>query len=473
MGFKDLRGFIQRIDRLGELRRVRGADCNLEIGAITEIAAGSPACPALLFEEPRGCLTGRVITNLLHTETRLALAIGESPEVKGIQLVRKMRQILASLASGPHPRDLEAGPVLAHRVKGKKLNLLEFPAVKWHEHDGGPYFTGGMVVTRDSDGGYINLGIYRLQIQDARTLSLHIEPGKHGDLITRKYWSRGESCPLAISLGHVPALFIAATMSVPWGMSEYQVAGLLNGGPVDVVKAPLTGLPVPASAEVVLEGEAPPPSVESRVEGPWGEATGYYASAPESKAVVRVRSISYRDEPIVHGAPPLKPFKGMKHFPVSTRTVTLWNDLENCSIPAIQGVWEHTLGMIVISLQQKYAGHARQALLIAAGSRSTAGARFITVVDDDMDPTSINEVIWAMTSRCDPERDIEVICEGWTGAIDPLVTEEQCARRDFTAGKVLVNACRPLYRRASFPAVVEVSPVYKARVLAKWPDILN
>jgi 4-hydroxy-3-polyprenylbenzoate decarboxylase len=268
-------------------------------------------------------------------------------------------------------------------------------------------------------------------------------------------------------------LFIAATMSVPWGMSEYQVAGLLNGGPVDVVKAPLTGLPVPASAEVVLEGEAPPPSVESRVEGPWGEATGYYASAPESKAVVRVRSISYRDEPIVHGAPPLKPFKGMKHFPVSTRTVTLWNDLENCSIPAIQGVWEHTLGMIVISLQQKYAGHARQALLIAAGSRSTAGARFITVVDDDMDPTSINEVIWAMTSRCDPERDIEVICEGWTGAIDPLVTEEQCARRDFTAGKVLVNACRPLYRRASFPAVVEVSPVYKARVLAKWPDILN
>lgn len=473
MGFRDLREFIQSVDEIGELKRVSGAACHLEIGAITEIAASSTACPAILFENPAGCRIGRVVVNLLHTEKRMALAIGEPLDLKGIGLAAKSRQILAGMLTGPPPLDVQTGPVMDNRIDVDGINLLDFPAVKWHELDGGPYFTGGMVVTRDPDEGYINLGIYRLQIQDAVTLSLHIEPGKHGDLITRKYWSRGKSCPLAISLGHVPALFIAATMAVPWGVSEYRVAGLLNGGPIQVVNVPLTGLPVPATAEVVLEGEAPPPSLESRIEGPWGEATGYYASPPVSKAVVKVRSILHRDKPVIQGAPPMKPFRGMKHFPVSTRTATLWNDLERCSIPGILGVWEHTLGMIVISLEQKYAGHAKQAILIAAGSRSTAGAHFIIAVDDDIDPTSLDQVVWAMTSRCDPERDVEVVREGWSGAIDPLVTEEQTTRRDFTVGKVLINACRPIFRRASFPAVVEVSPAYKAEILRKWPEILT
>ena len=111
--------------------------------------------------------------------------------------------------------------------------------------------------------------------------------------------------------------------------------------------------------------------------------------------------------------------------------------------------------------------------LIASGSRSSVGTRFIVIVDEDIDPCNIDEVTWALASRCDPERDIEVIREGWSGAIDPLISSEQSARSDFTTGKVILNACRPLYRRESFPAVCAVSPELKAEVMRKWPNIIK
>ncbi|MFC1972009.1 UbiD family decarboxylase [Chloroflexota bacterium] len=474
MGFKDLREFIKCVENLNELRHVKGASCDIEIGAITEVAAASPACPMPLFDDIKGCKQGfRVVTNLLHTESRLAIALGKSSDIKGLELVKVLKEMRTKLTGGSPPVGVNDGPVRENIVKGKDVNILDLPAVKWHKLDGGPYFTGGVTIIRDPEEGWVNLGIYRLQIQDSSTLSLHMEPGKHGQLIAQKYWDRGESCPVAISLGHMPALYIAGTLTVPWGLSEYDIAGQLNDAPIEVIKGDLTGLPVPATAEVVLEGEAPPPDLESRIEGPWGEATGYYASEPIPKPVIKVKSVMYRSNAIIQGAPPMKPLTGLKHFPVNLRCATMWSDLEQCGISDIKGVWEHVTGLMVISLKQRYAGHSKQAALIARGSRSSILARFIVTVDEDVDPCNIEEVMWAITTRCNPERNIEIIRECWSEAIDPMLLPQQIARKDNTTEKVIINACKPIYREEPFPITSGASSELKAEIIKKWGDIIK
>ena len=474
MGFADLREFIERVDGIGELQCVDGADWDLEVGAITEVAASSPRCPMLLFDKIKGLKPGyRIVTNLLHTERRLALSLGESPDLRGIGLVKKWKDGLAKITEGPPPVEVRDGPIRENCVSGEKVDILEFPSVKWHELDGGRYIAGVVTIMKDPDEGWLNLGIYRLQVQDKSTLILHISHGKHAKIILQKYWERGQNCPVAISLGHIPALFVASTLFVPWGTSEYKVAGLINGGPIEVLPGELTGLMVPATAEVVFEGEIPPPEVESREEGPFGEATGYYASGSRSEPVVKIKSIMHRNAPIIQGAPPMKPLPGLGHFPVNFRCASLWADLEKCGIPEIVGVWQHGFGMMVISLKQKYAGHAKQAALIAAGSRSAQTIRFIVTVDDDIDPYNIMEVMWAVGTRCDPEREVEVIKGGWSGFIDPILTNEKRLRGDMTTAKVLINACTPHYRGEKFAPVVAVSPELKAKIIQKWGTLLK
>ncbi len=474
MGFHDLRDFIEQADAAGELQRISGANCASEIGALTELVAAKPECRMLLFDQIKGCAPGaRVLSNVLHNDARQSLALTGSPDFRGQELVRELRDILDSPGGGLPPEEVTAGPVLENVIRGDDVNLYDLPAVQWHERDGGPYFTGGVCVTRDPDGGWINLGVYRTQIQDKNTLSLHIEPGKHGHLITRRYWALGQNCPIAISLGHIPGLFVAASGIAPWGQSEYDIAGRLNDAPIQTLPGVTTGLPVPAYSEVVLEGEVPPWDVENAIEGPWGEAVGYYASQPELKPVIKVKSVMHRTDPIIQGAPPMKPLKGMKHFAVSFRLASLWRDLERCSIPEIKGVWEYAYGIIVVVIDQRYSGHAKQAALIAAGSRSSGSSRFIIIVDADIDPCDWGQVAWALSSRCDPARDIDIIQEGWSGANDPIVTGKQLASIDYTTGKVLINACTPRWREDAFPPVVEVSLELKAEVLKNWSHVLG
>jgi len=474
MGFKDFREFIAAVDSLGELRRIEGADWDLEIGAITEVGASLPNCPMILFDKIRGYEPGyRLVSNLLHTEKRLALALGQSPDLKGVELVRRWKDGMGRLAEGPPPVEVKDGPVKENLITGDKVDILKFPAIKWHELDGGRYMAGSVSVMRDPDTGYLNLGIYRLQVQDKNTFSMMVEPGKHGKLIRERYWEKGKSCPIAICLGQTPALFLAATLFAPAGLSEYKIAGLLNGGPIEVLPGALTGLLVPATCEVVMEGEVLPPEVESRTEGPFGEATGYYASNPSSEPVIKIKSIMHRDGPIILGAPPMRPLPGLWHFPVNFRAATLWSDLERCGIPDIKGVWQHGYGMMAISVKQKYAGHAKQAALVAAGSRSAHIIRYIVIVDEDVDPYNVYEVMWAMGTRCDPERDIEIIRDGYSGPIDPLVPAEQRAIDNWTTAKVLINACRPIFRRTDFAPVVAVSPELRQETLKKWGKLLQ
>ena len=139
--------------------------------------------------------------------------------------------------------------------------------------------SGSIVIMRDPDGGWINASIYRVQVHGRNRVTIQFDhPGRHGAIIARKYWEQGKACPVAVVNGEDPALFIAGFEYLPPGQSEYDFAGGIKGEPIEVLDGPLTGLPLPAQAEIILEGELLPPSEETLLEGPFGEFTGYYAA---------------------------------------------------------------------------------------------------------------------------------------------------------------------------------------------------
>ena len=140
---------------------------------------------------------------------------------------------------------------------------------------------------------------------------------------------------------------------------------------------------------------------------------------------------------------------------------------------SIQGIWEHSRGVTVISLKQMYAGHAKQVALIAAGSRATFTARFIVTVDEDIDPCNLSEVMWAISQRCDPSESVEIVKNCWTDGVDPVVGTEKRETNNITTSKVIIDACTPRWRKGGFPTVIEVSPAIKAEVLKKWPELIR
>ncbi len=469
MAYKDIREFIDEIDRLGQVKRVAGVGWDLELGALTEVAAALPSCPMLLFDKIGACPPGfRVLTNILHTEQRLSLALSGSPDFKGVELAKQWKEALAKIGAGYAPCEVSSGPVQEHTIRGGQVNILDFPIPKWHALDGGRYIAGAITVMRVPEEGWINLGIFRLQVHDKATLGIMITPGKHGRTILEKYWAKGESCPVAISLGHAPSLMLAASVHVPWGKSEYEFAGALAGGPIEVVPGAYTGLPIPATAEIVIEGEIPPLEQEGHLEGPFGEATGYYTFEETLQPVVKIKSIMHRDAPIIASQPPMGPFPGQAQFATEPRVATVWNDLERSGIAGIRGVWRHGYGFTVISLKQAYAGHAKQAALIATGSRGTLAGRAVVVVDEDIDPANIAEVIWAISTRCEPERHVEIIKEGWSSDLDPVIPSAEKHRGNFTSGRLIIDACIPFLRKGEFPPRNAASAELKAQVWEKW-----
>ncbi len=470
MAFRDLREFIDVVQAGGELRLIKGAHWDLEIGCITELMAEREG-PLLLFDSIPGYPEGfRIVTNFLATPRRFAQALGLPHDLPKMEILKAWREKSRRLEYLP-PVEVASGPVTENVVEGEDIDLEKFPAPKWHELDGGRYIgTADMVITRDPKSGWINVGAYRACIQGKRRLSLWVLEHHHGKQIIRRHWEEGRHCPVAIVLGCEPATWIAAPSAIKAGVSEYDYAGGLRGAPVEVIKAPHTGLPVPAFAEIVLEGEIPPLEEESALEGPFGEWPGYYTHVGQ-ECVVRVRGVMYRNKPILLGNPPLLPTTHRYGIPLfATR---IWEHLESSGVSDIQGVWGHchTL-MIVISLRQKYPGHAMQALTATAGLQAGASMyRYVVAVDEDIDPSDLNQVLWAMTTRVDPSESVQVL-RSWTSDLDPRVSPEKRAKGDYTSGRMLIDACRPFTWRDQFANSNRFSEQMRKQISQKWlPDL--
>jgi len=478
---RDLREWLEQADKLGELKRVRGAHWDLEMGGLAEIVAreAKEVAPALLFDEIPGFPRGhRALFGQLDSVRRLALTLGlslERPDRNSC--VRACRDKLAALELQPR-RLVERGKVEENFKQGDQIDLFQFPLPRHHEKDGGRYFgTAHCVITQDPDTGWVNLGTYRCMVMGKNTVGLHMSPGRHGRTMRDKYFERSQPFKVAIAVGVDPALFLSSTMAVPEGVSEYEFAGGLKGSPIEVVEGPYTKLPIPAHAEIVIEGECLPG--ETQEEGPFGEWAGYYANnglTPVREPVVHVKTLFHRNDPILTCAQPARP-PGYNFAFCVFRSAMIWDEIEKAGVPDVRGVWCHEIGgsrlFNVVAIKQRYPGHSRQAGMIASqcGSGVYIG-RYTVVVDDDIDVTNLGDVIWAMSTRADPERAIEILRRCRSSSADPALSPEQKGSAINPAGtftsKAVIDACWPYeWKDRAYP-VVEVSPELRSRLLSKW-----
>jgi 4-hydroxy-3-polyprenylbenzoate decarboxylase len=475
MPVQDLREWIARVDAMGDLTRVDGANPELELGGIVDLYQWDMGNPALLFDHIAGYRPGyRVLANVFTSLQRIALSLNLPFEGGAREFVQTWRRELAN----PQPRPavfVDYGPVLENQQTGDEVDISAFPAPLWHRDDGGRYIgTGNIVIMRDPDTGWVNCGTYRVQLHDAQTAGLYISPGKHGRLIRDKYWQRGEACPVAVSVGHDPLLLLVGGLEADYGQNEFDVAGAIRGEPIELVRAPYTGLPIPATAEIVLEGEIPPD--ELRKEGPFGEWTGYYASGEKEEPIIRVRSVLYRDDPIVLGCLAGKPPNDNTYFRSPLRSAMIWDELERSGVPGIVGVWSHEAGggrlLNVVAISQMYPGHAKQVGMATASCHAGAYAnRFVVVVDDDIDPTDTNQVLWALCTRTDVVEDVDIMKRCWSTPLDPMSYAGDGPR--YFNNRMIIDACRPYDRLKTFPAVARTSEAEARELRARWPELFT
>lgn len=471
MAYKDLRGYLQQVEAMGELLVVEGADRDVEIGAITEVVRQqNPRKPAIIFDKIKGFPQGyRVLSGIANTMKRLLLITNLPLELSDREFVSEWRKRLNQKEGNMlPPRVVDSGPVMENVLAGDDIDMLKFPAPMWHEHDGGRYLgTASAVITRDPDQGWVNLGTYRVMVHDAKTVGFYISPGKQGRIHREKYWEKGEPCPVAISFGHDPLLFLAATMQLPYGTSELNFAGGIKGEPIDVIRGEVTGLPIPAASEIVIEGFSYPN--ETRNEGPFGEFTGYYASQAESRPFIRVERVYYRNNPIITGSSPGRPPGESTLAQTRLKSAAIWNSLERAGVPDVQGVCCHEAGtghfLTAIALKQRYPGHAKQAGVLSLQAQGGAYmGRFAIVVDEDIDPFDLEEVLWAMCTRCDPAEGIDIMRRCWSGPLDPAIHPD---RKGFNS-RAVIDACRPYSWKDRFPKVVDLSSELRQQTLEQW-----
>jgi 4-hydroxy-3-polyprenylbenzoate decarboxylase len=461
IAFTDLREWIAEAKRLGEVREVKGLSWQSDIGAATEVVMHEENAPCVIFEEIPGTLKGsKVLVNFFGGE-RQKMTLGFPSNLSKLELSEAFRAHMADLKRIP-PRTVNDGPVFENAITGADIDVTIFPAPKWHPEDGGRYIgTGSFNVTRDPDEGWINCGTYRVMIHDAKTVGFYISPGKHGRIQRDKYEARKEPMPVAIVVGCDPMSLLMASSEVPYGVCEYDIIGGIRGAPVDVVKAPITGLPVPANAEIVIEGFVEPGNV--RPEGPFGEWMGYYGSDVRREPVMDIKAIYHRNDPILLGCAPQRPPDEIARYRALTRSAIVRENITRAGVPDVVAAWAHEIGtarlLLGIAIKQRYPGHAMQAGHVAAMCHSGAYAgRYVIVTDDDIDVSNLDELIWAMLTRSDPATSIDIIHNAWSTPLDPRIEPERKAKGDFTNSRAIIDACRPWHWRDKFPKVNAPSP---------------
>ncbi len=470
---RDLREWLAAVDSIQQVRRITEPVArDEEMGAITYMAHQRLNAPALLFESIEGCQPGfRALWNMIGSSVdRFALAIGEPAGLEVLELIRRVKSKMIRKTE-PVYVDAATAPVNAHHMIGDQIDITIFPSARHWPHDGGPYIgTCDGVITRDPDAGWLNLGTYRMMVQGKNQVGLYVSPGKDARLHIDRYWSRNQPCEVVAVWGSIPSWFVASTQTFPKTVSELDYIGGLTGRPVELVQGQAGSIPYPAHAEIVMEGILPPNS--QKLEGPFGEFTGYYGRPEDFAYLIDIKAVHYRQDPILTQALMADHPANENALLLSiARSARIWNDLEVLGVPGIQGVYCHPaaaggFGMNVVSIEQRYAGHAPQVLALAAQVPGGAYyAKWIIVVDADVDPSNMDQVLWALTTRCNPSEDIDILRQTWSTYLDP--TQNPPEERPY-GSKALVNACMEHKYLASFSKRTLVRRGMYEQVAAKW-----
>jgi len=478
----DLRAWLQNAKELGQLEEVEGADLRFELGAITELNAKRGG-PALLFSGFPGYPAGfRVLTGAILNAATLGLTLGIPGKHDKLSIVDEVSELLRTTEEKAQSYPVEYvpdGPVMENRAVGDDVDLTIFPSPIFHEQDGGPFIgTGCTQINKDRDSDWVNVGTYRVQLLNKNTVGNFISHMHHGSVIRRRYWERGEPSPIVITFGQHPLFLLIGSSDVPEGIDELSWIGALAGQRVPVIRGPVTGLPIPANAEIAIEGFAYPD--RQMTEGPFGEFTGYYAGEKKLQPCIDVKALYYRNDPILMGTPPGRPPHDYTYYTSVMKSASIKEALRKAGVPGVKNVWvseaSSSRGWIVTSIAQKYAGHAVQAATIAAFCQAGVEmSRYSIVVDDDIDPTNPDDVIWAMTMRSDPAEDIDILRKCVTTGLDPILTSEAKKQHQVWTSRAIINACKPYDRLASktYPAVAEATPELLRKTREKWSRLFN
>jgi len=399
MSITDLRDFLDLLEEHDELQRIRiEIDWNLEMGAITRRCYDLGAAAAL-FENVKGYPKGfralgaplgasRRRGHSLFARTALALGMGPSASAKEIMvtyLERKEKLI--------KPITVKSGPCKENILLGDDLDLLKFPSPLIHGGDGGRYIgTWHTVITKDPDSSWVNWGMYRLMVHDRNTLGCLFPLQQHIGQMYQKYEAMNHPMPVAVAIGAQPVIPIVSCVQLPPYVNEVEVAGALQGSPVSLVKCETIDLEVPATAEIILEGEVLPH--DRRTEGPFGEYMGYEAGKSSPKPILKVKAITHRNDPIL-------PFSNMGMPVHEGQTATalikgaeIYAELRKLGLP-VKGVFCPPYGvghMAVVSTEVPFVNFARRVAHAVWATKPGLFTYYIVIVDADVDPTNMDEV---------------------------------------------------------------------------------
>ncbi len=468
MSFKDMRGFIEECEKAGQLKRITGeVDWNLELSTIAKLNEEKKG-PALLFENVKDH-DSPVITSVCTTTERLSMIMGQPLDSTLVDLMRVWVE-KAETKVPPKYVDPASAPCKENIMMGDDVDLLKFPTPHFYPLDGGRYFgTAAFVITKDPDSGWVNIGTYRLQLHDKNHLGTQFIKGKHSDIMLKKYQAMGKPMPVAVVVGCDPIMFLMGAARVSAFDSEYDLAGSIRGEAIEIVETETNGLPVPATAEIVVEGEVDADAFMD--EGPFGEYTGYYSGVgSDPRNFIKVNCVTYRNNPVFWGTTVGRAVTDTHMTMALTYGSTLWQQLVAMKIPGIQAVYCPPEGsgrfLAIISVKQMYPGHADQVLTAAISTEMGAyGLKTVIVVDEDIDPWDISRVMYALSFRAQPNR-AQIIKRGRSTPLDPSLPINA---REIT-GRLLLDATIP-YDWKDKPIPIELDPEVVERVKGRWSEL--
>jgi 4-hydroxy-3-polyprenylbenzoate decarboxylase len=480
VGFDDLQEFLAVLERDGDLARIRvPVDPHLEVTGIVQRVVQAHG-PALIFENPtRGDMP--LAMNVFGTQRRMARALGVDsldeigarigellkPELpRGVGGFRDALGKVAQLRAAP-PRRVQDAPCHDIVLRGGDVDLDRLPGVWSWPDDGGVFLNLGLTHTKHPDTGARNLGMYRLQKQDAQTVSLHWQIHKDSTSHAAVAERRGERLPVAIAFGCPPAVTYAASAPLPADIDEYLFAGFLNQSRVELVDCVSVPLQVPAAAQVVLEGWVEPGA--RLPEGPFGDHTGFYTPV-EPFPFMRVETMTMRSDAIyqsiIVGRPP------QEDGPMGKATERIFLPLIKMTVPEIvdydlpeAGVFHNCC---IVSIDKRFPKHAQKVMNAIWGAGLLSLSKLIVVVDADCDVHDYAEVAWRAFGNVDYAHDVQHT----VGPVDHL---DHAAYEQFFGGKLGVDATRKLptegYRRAGgWPSECVLDAATLAQVSRRWRE---